>query len=279
MYSRIGTALLALALLAGCATRAPDAGAGRQQGATASAAQLYAASLNAVAVPGPGDIGPGLLRIAPDNPDLVWRDTPAGRQVLVASTMSQAAYEKYYQGKTTGGPNGWGQIWVTAVPQLRQFCSAAPGDGAAKTRRVVQWLGLNPEVPYAQVVEMWIAADRLVRPCPVTDITAATCTLDTGDQWGPPAVPGTASRPVCTAGDAACLERQDYWDWFSSNMRLNLKEGGAPWTRLGYTFDWKPTADGGFEQYGASEFVMKPGATYEISTAYSLADYCAAPGS
>lgn len=242
-------------------------------------AQLYAASLTQAALPRPDTIGPGLLRIAPDNPALSWRDGPKGRQVLVVSTMSTYSYDKYYKGQTEGGPSGWGQIWVTAVPQLKDFCAAAPGDSDAKTARVVQWLGLNPATPYAQVVELWIEAENLVRPCPITDITAATCTLDTADQWGPPFVPGTATRPTCIAGDAACAENQSYWDWFATNMRLNLKEGGAPWTRLGYTFDWKPAKGGGFTRYGASEFVMKPGARYQVHAAYSLAEYCAAPGS
>lgn len=242
-------------------------------------AQLYAASLYEAAIPKPSTIGPGLLRIANDNPKLSWRDGPNGKQVLVASTMSSAAYDKYYKGQTTGGPNGWGQIWVTAVPQLKEFCTEVPGDATAKTDRVVQWLGLNPANPYAQVVELWIEPTQLVRPCPITDITAATCTLDTADQWGPPAVPGTATRPDCDPTDPVCKEQLSYWDWFASNMRLNLKEGGAPWTRLGYTFDWKPAKDGSFVRYGASEFVMKPGAKYQIHAAYTLAEYCAAPGS
>lgn len=272
MLSRIGIFPVALLFLAGCATTGRE---GAKQAGKATPADLYVASLTTVAVPGPADIGPGLLRIAPDNPDLVWRDTPSGRQVLVASIMSASAYEKYYKGKSTGGASGWGQIWLTAVPQLRHFCSAAPGDAAAKTERVVQWLGLNPAVPYAQVVEMWISPDKLVRPCPLTDITAATCTLDTSSPSG--GVPATATRPVCTAGDVACLENQSYWDWFGQNMRQNLKEGGAPWTRLGYTFDWKPKKGGGFERYGASEFVLKPSGTYEVKTAYTLAEYCAKP--
>lgn len=274
MRAAVFLAIMALSLT-GCATQSGKP----PQAAVQTPAQLYAASLYEAAIPRPDVVGPGLLRIAPDNPALAWRDGPDGRQVLVASTMSTYSYEKYYQGKTDGGPTGWGQIWVTAVPQLKQFCAAAPGDATAKTERVVQWLGLNPAVPYAQVVELWIKPEQLVRPCPVTDVTAAVCTLDTADQWGPPAVQGTASRPVCAADDGACAERQSYWDWFASNMRLNLKEGGAPWTRLGYTFDWKPARDGGFQRYGASEFVMKPGARYEVKAAYTLAEYCATPGS
>ncbi|MFV3130113.1 hypothetical protein [Niveispirillum sp. KHB5.9] len=261
-------------VLTACATTG-----GKPPAPAQTPAQLYAASLYEAAIPKSSTIGPGLLRIAPDNPALTWRDGPNGRQVLVASTMSTYSYEKYYHGKPDGGPSGWGQIWVTAVPQLKEFCAAAPGDGDAKTNRVVQWLGLNPATPYAQVVELWIEPSNLVRPCPVTDINAATCTLDTADQWGPPFVPGTATRPTCNAGDAACAEQQSYWDWFASNMRLNLKEGGAPWTRLGYTFDWKPSKDGGFTRYGASEFVMKPGAKYQVHAAYTLAEYCTSPGS
>ncbi|OYQ32821.1 hypothetical protein CHU95_18930 [Niveispirillum lacus] len=242
-------------------------------------AQLYAAALYEAAIPKPSTIGPGLLRIAPDNPKLSWRNGPDGKQVLVASVMSSYAYDRYYRGQPTGGPTGWGQIWVTAVPQLKEFCTEVPGDAAAKTLRVVQWLGLNPASPYAQVVELWIEPEQLVRPCPITDITAATCTLDTADQSGPPAVKGTTTRPICAPGDAPCAEKQSYWDWFATNMRLNLKEGGAPWTRLGYTFDWKPAKDGGFVRYGGSEFVMKPGAKYQVHAAYTLAEYCAAPGS
>jgi hypothetical protein len=271
---RFGLSLTVLSL-----TLTACAGTLGQQPVSATPAQLYAASLYEAAIPKPSTIGPGLLRIAPDNPKLSWRDGPSGRQVLVASAMSTAAYEKYYKGQTTGSPSGWGQIWVTAVPQLKEFCTATPGDAVAKTERVVQWLGLNPANPYGQVVELWIEPQNLVRPCPVTDITAPTCTLDTADQWRTPPVPGTATRPTCNAGDAACLEEQSYWDWFATNMRLNLKEGGAPWTRLGYTFDWKSAKDGGFVRYGASEFVMKPGAKYQIHAAYTLAEYCGAPGS
>ncbi len=242
-------------------------------------AQLYAASLYEAAIPRPSTIGSGLVRIVPDNPILSWRDGPNGRQVLVASAMSTYSYDKYYKDQSTGGPTAWGQIWVTAVPQLKELCTATPGDAAAKTERVVQWLGLDPANSYAMVVELWIEPQQLVRPCPITDITAATCTLDSADQWGPPAIQGTATRPVCVAGDAPCAEKQSYWDWFATNMRLNLKEGGAPWTRLGYTFDWKPAKDGGFVRYGGSEFVMKPGGKYQVQAAYTLADYCAAPAS
>ncbi|MBB6251198.1 hypothetical protein [Nitrospirillum iridis] len=258
-----------LALLTGCATTGMGQGGGGQQ---ATPAQLFARSLNAAAVARPDLLGPDLVRIAPDNPKLVWRDGPHGRQVLVASTMAAAAYEKYYAGKAGGtSPDAWGTMWVTAVPQLQEFCARATGDATATAERVKQYLGLDPARDYSQVVEMWVSPDALARPCPDTDVTAAHCTLDAS---------ATVARPSCAAGDTPCLEKQGYWDWFARNMRVNYVEGGAPWTRLGYTYDWHPKADApdGAVRYGASEFILKPSKPYDIRAAHTLADYCRKPG-
>ncbi|MDG3443831.1 hypothetical protein [Nitrospirillum amazonense] len=269
---------VALLVLAGCAATGQGTGGSGSAGpgTNATPAELFARSLNAAAVARPDLIGPELVRIVPDAPQaswakLMWRDGPHGRQVLVASTMATAAYEKYYAGKAGGtSPDSWGTMWVTAVPQLQEFCAGATGDAAAKTERVKQYLGLDPSRDYSEVVEMWVAPEALARPCPDTDVTAAHCTLDTSS---------TAARPTCTAGDAACLETQGYWDWFARNMRVNYVEGGAPWTRLGYTYDWHPQAGGsdGAVRYGASEFILKPSRPYDIRAAYTLADYCRKP--
>ncbi|MDZ5648422.1 hypothetical protein [Nitrospirillum sp. BR 11828] len=261
----------ALMMLAGCAATGQAPGLS-QAGANATPTQLFARSLNAAAVARPDLIGPELIRLTPDNTRLTWREGPHGRQVLVASTMATAAYEKYYAGKTGGtSPAGWGTMWVTAVPQLHDFCAGVAGDATAQADRVKQYLGLDPTRDYSQVVEMWVAPEDLARPCPDTDVTAAHCTLDSSS---------TVARPECAAGDAACLEKQGYWDWFARNMRVNYVEGGAPWTRLGYTYDWHPQAGApdGAVRYGASEFILKPSRAYEIRAAYTLADYCRKPG-
>lgn len=260
-------ALLLPILIAGCASPTPGPAT---SAAPPSPAALYAAALEPSAVARSETLGPPLVQITADNPKLVWRDGPAGKQVLVASTMSAQAYEKYYQGKTDGvTPPAWGVMWVTAIPQLQEFCQAAVGDAAAKTTRVVQYLGLDPARDYSQVVEFWVSPDAMARPCPSTDVTAAQCALDTST---------TAARPTCSAGDTSCLEQQSYWDWFGQNMRANYKSGGAPWTRLGYTFDWKPS-EKGFTRYGASEFILKPSRPYTIKGSTSLAEYCAKPAS
>lgn len=265
-------AFISVSLTACASTGGTPTSEGHQKNAETPTA-LFAAALHEAAIPTPSVIGPELLRITPDNSKLSWRDGPNGKQVLVASVMPSSSFDAYYKGKQSGVSDILARNWVTAVPQLKEFCTAASGDATAKTARVIQWLGLNPNVPYAQVVEMWISPEMLARPCPIMDVTAAYCTLDNKE---------TASRPVCVGPkeqDPVCLGQAAYWDWFGQNMRNNLKEGGAPWTRLGYTFDWKRAKSGSFERYGASEFITKKDATYQINAAYTLAEYCAAPGS
>ncbi|QJE74436.1 hypothetical protein HHL28_16365 [Aerophototrophica crusticola] len=234
--------------------------------------QLFGISQVAAAVTSP-ELARPLVRITPDNPDLVWRDGAKGRQVKVASVMPAGSYRKYYLGKATGtSPKGWGTMWVTAAPQLQRFCAAVPGDADAKRRRVQQWLGLRPEANDPWVVEFWVEPASLARPCPNPDITAESCPVDT---------PQTVARPTCDAKDKACAEKVGFVDWLDSYTRLSVVAGGYPWTRLGYTFDWKP-AEGkppvgetvAFSRYGATEFILRPNQPYEQASATTLGDYC-----
>jgi len=45
----------------------------------------------------------------------------------------------------------------------------------------------------------------------------------------------------------------------------------VPWTGLGYTYDWgNPDSE-----VGASEFILVPGAAYQVKRAVPTAEYCA----
>jgi hypothetical protein len=56
---------------------------------------------------------------------------------------------------------------------------------------------------------------------------------------------------------------------------LHSIPNGYPWTHLGYTYNWTPGAD----RYGASEYVIRGGATATIVDNVPSLKYCAAPGS
>ncbi|MGA9382466.1 MAG: hypothetical protein WBV73_27210 [Phormidium sp.] len=120
--------------------------------------------------------------------------------------------------------------WLTAVPQVQEFCQNCKGTGLKipgnimLNLRVQQYLGLRIEPKKSHFVEMWVKEKDLVRPCIDREINDSACRV----------LPGRIP---------------------SENVELiNIKKGtvGYPWTGLGYTYDWgnpqKP-------HVGASEFV------------------------
>jgi hypothetical protein len=53
---------------------------------------------------------------------------------------------------------------------------------------------------------------------------------------------------------------------------LDRRGNGYPWTRLGYTYNWRP----GTDKYGASEYVVRKGATVNVLDVIPYQQYCAA---
>lgn len=121
-------------------------------------------------------------------------------------------------------------LWLTAVPQVQEFCQNCKGIGfnipgnITLNLRIQQYLGLRIESNKSHFVEMWVKEKDLVRPCIDREINDSTC------QVLPRTIP-------------------------PENLELiNIQKttDGYPWTGLGYTYDWgnpqKP-------HLGASEFV------------------------
>lgn len=62
----------------------------------------------------------------------------------------------------------------------------------------------------------------------------------------------------------------EYIKWFNGQKAESYGQGGYPWTRLGYTYDWgNPDSE-----VGLSEFVINQGSIIEVNGSYSLRDYC-----
>jgi hypothetical protein len=262
-----------LLLLAGCTGSAVTVGGALSpstpdQAALSPAAlhpaALYQAALEDAAIPLPAEVATDLVTLSRSGwPKLIWEGPGDSARIRVVSLMNEAAYQKYYAADPPNRTNGpaWGIVWVTAAPQLQEFCRSLPGDAAARLTRVKQWLGLRPDAAYDRVVELWIAPSDVVRPCPDREVADSQCSLDNGK----------AGEPVDEPGYAA---------WFTGNYRFSYRDGGYPWTRLGYTYDWAPASARSQpdRHVGASEFILRPGVSYTIASRSSFAAYCA-PGS
>ena len=151
-------------------------------------------------------------------------------------------------------------VWVTQVPEVQQICRTFTGD---LQQSLVQLLGLIPNTKLGNFVIMNVAEGQIIRPATNPDpTTTLPCTAP---------APPNCGQAFPQGVDAA------YVDWFA-NKALSawvVSEAGKPavgypWTRLGYTYNWKPGAD----KYGASEYVIKPGSTVTVREIVSVDKYC-----
>lgn len=231
--------LLAL-LLTACAVApeavAPPVGLG-------TPAARWQAAIQDAAVPTEAKRADDLIALLPDTPNLIWRNHDT--EVKMVAWMSQATYDNYYSGdpnKTT--PPGRPVVWVTAAPQVQTFCQGLDPQG--RTDRVKEYLGLPIDRAYDIFVEMWVPVAGLIRPCPDQEVTDTTCEVGTG--------PSATDTP-----------------WWADLYRTSYLVVGAPWTRLGYTYDW---AEAAVSRKGASEFMIKPSTNYEIADHFTTEAYC-----
>jgi hypothetical protein len=170
-----------------------------------------------------------------------------------------------------------GDLWITLVPRLREFCTdyvkSHGSDVPEVTLRLEQRLGMPPQSAKTNFVELEVATpgnpDNIFRPCASSDVTTKTCDL------GPP--------KTCDAGAPSAGQCQRHRDFFFSQYYNSYGVSlptEFPWTSLGYTFDWAPGPVGlngkaSFRVYGESEYVIPKGANVTVKGVYSTAEYCA----
>ncbi|SMF32281.1 hypothetical protein SAMN06265365_11126 [Tistlia consotensis] len=221
-------------------------------------ARPFALALQDAAMIEPRDRFQGLLDPSDPNAPLQRR----GERIKVAVWTDAESEQRYYADKQGRTPPTRPVVWVTLVPEIQAWCRTALdwpdrslATQAANALRVNQRLGIPPGTIDSRFVELWVPVEALLRSCADPDTHKLACDLN------PPA---SLNRPDLT--DAA------WFNWLVSTTNHSYRPAGAPWTRLGYTYDW---GDGRAEPpYGATEFVLAPSTTYEVADRRSLLDYC-----
>ncbi|WP_375768774.1 hypothetical protein NR798_45045 [Archangium gephyra] len=192
----------------------------------------------------PEEVTNGLWAITPSNTRLSWNEDQSMVRMVAWTTFTG-----YAQGDNTLSR----EIWVTAVPQLKELCKTVTDD-AARIVRVNQYLGLPPATEAdnkRQFVEMWVKPGDMFRPCPDSEITDTTCGL------------------TFPAGVSS-----EHRTWISNNYASSYgfwQSTQYPWTGLGYTYDWC----GQDTHVGASEFVVRPGSVVNVTAIIDRNTYCA----
>jgi hypothetical protein len=225
----------------------------------------FVAAIRDAAVPGPSDVDTHLFALSDANRQLVWRSDGSGRQVAVVSVMTRDTYTRFYAGGTGTTPpaplyglNANPMVWVTLAPELQRWCRryarrlarAGVRNRARRVRhRVTQRLGLGPGNPHTRAVELWVDPANVFRPCPDPGVADRSCELQ---------LTGAQVRGI-----------EDYTAFFTWLYYGSYSADGAPWTRLGYTYDW-----GGSSKFGASEYILTASTPWEVRSATSVHEYC-----
>ncbi|MEM6405039.1 MAG: hypothetical protein AAF669_00365 [Pseudomonadota bacterium] len=204
----------------------------------------------------PEEISYQLNAIHPNNNSLIWNEDKT--KLLVVTWKSKNSYESYLKPETATSTSEEHVVWVTLAPQVQQFCRNLyknyPKNGDKVTLRLKQYLGLNHTWNYDVFVELWVSPDDLFRPCVDPDTQDSQCNLE-------------------FSSDIPEVRNINNYKTFYQNLYYSSfrQRGGAPWTGLGYTYNWDWH---GLSEVGASEYILVPGAHYEIKDAVPTLTYC-----
>ncbi|MCH7802367.1 MAG: hypothetical protein IIC24_12625 [Chloroflexi bacterium] len=195
----------------------------------------------------PSEIWTELTAITAQNDALKWSDVPGRSRVLTVTWTDWDGYDSTVGADMTTTRD----IWVTIAPQAQEFCRNYQG-GENLVLRMEQLIGLAPDSRKTKFVELWAFPEDMFRPSPDPAITDHEAELD---------FPVSSQFVTVTA---------EHVNWINTLRGKSYEEGGLPWTRLGYTYDWgDPKSD-----IGLSEFVIRAGASVGVRSVTSNEDYC-----
>ncbi len=140
----------------------------------------------------------------------------------------------------------WGEVWVTIAGDVRQECVRF--DRTTLGQDLQQLLGLPVDEDPREFVTLVVSADDLFRPCADPDESKTHCTADFPENVDP---------------------RHRAW-YARQAAKSYTSPGGFPWTRLGYTYNWKR----GASEFGVSEYVIRRSAKAKVVARWATAGYC-----
>lgn len=202
-----------------------------------------------------------------DPPILAWKNISGENYVLVCTWAG-----KYIEGKNWQVGKKYtlaktDNLWVTAVPELKNFFLQRgfwPSKHDKMVLRIKQLLGLPASEDMTVLVEFWVRPVDLFRPSPDSDPSDHEAQL---------VYPWKRSRFQNFNGDMKIHSyagadkpavTYNYEQWYANlNATTYSGEVPYPWTQLGYTYDW---ADDEYnnKHVGLSEFIVLGGSPVVI---------------
>jgi hypothetical protein len=224
--------------------------------------KLYHVAVEDAAVVEPDEIFPLRPLFDPPAPDAA----PAAMPTTTVVTWTNWDGYKPGQSNTLGT-----DVWIVALSEMQEALRAFPPklSQPACELRLSQLLGLPPNTRKSRFVVMSIPRAL----ADTSDVFRPTADPDVAKPWpgaGPSDIDGvTAFPPRVPPPHVGWIASQMLASYKASRVLPPGKTLGYPWTRLGYTYNWRP----GASERGLSEYVLRRGATVQVSTVHSSADF------
>lgn len=141
----------------------------------------------------------------------------------------------------------WGALWVTLDNDVKSRCLKFDQEQRVADIQKLLGLPLDNEAKRS-FVTLEVDSDMLFRPCANPSIKENQCSAD---------FPKNVSKA--------------HFEWYAKQTALSYQPyTGFPWTRLGYTYNWKE----GENEVGLAEFVVKEGSKVLPVSVVETALYC-----
>ncbi len=204
-------------------------------------AERYAAAIVDAMVADDNERSTSLIALREDNSATVWKTFATERRVLVTAWTSWDT--SYTVGETAAAKY---DMWVTAAPELRTWWKTRYDGRTDTTLRLEQLLGLSPGRKKTAFLSIWVRPQDVFRPA------------------GDPEIDDATAGPELAANvDSA------YRTWFNASIIYSYYPKTAPWTRLGYTYDWNLQ----YGEQGLSEFIVRKGSPMIVESVLSTSNY------
>ena len=204
-------------------------------------AEKYAAAIVDAMVADDNERSTNLIALREDNPATVWKTFGTERRVLVTTWTS---WDTSYTGGEAAAAKY--DMWVTAAPELRTWWKTRYDGRTDTTVRLEQLLGLSPGRRKTAFLSIWVRPQDVFRPA------------------GDPEIDDASAGP-----ELAATVDSAYRAWFNASIIYSYYPKTAPWTRLGYTYDW----NGQYGEQGLSEFIVRKGAPMIVESVLSTSNY------
>ena len=168
---------------------------------------------------------------------------------LPAGRVRMVTWSKFPDSYPLGKPTAlkWGDVWVTQDNAVKAKCRQFPAATTVTDTQKLLGLPANADEKRS-FVTLEVDTQAVFRPCANPSVQEKTCSATFADNVS-----------------------QQYAAWYAHQASQSYQTaGGFPWTRLGYTYNWKAGAN----KVGVPEFVIRKGATVTPIAAQETQAYC-----